>query len=145
LVGVLGVLPSRPVVADVILGALLERHRLGLGEGRGGILRPSGFDRVQSLIKQLPLLASPVARLGERPSVERAHAHFSRQRLSCLAGVPIEPVSEDPGLRDLRLAVTGDLEVKPAAVAVHAGRFRLGNLKRRQLSAWHNTRSRTHI
>jgi hypothetical protein len=71
---------------------MLQRHRLSLGEGGGGVLGLPGLDRVQSLVERLPPLPSPLARLGGRPGSRRAQAHFASQRLPCLAGVPIEPV-----------------------------------------------------
>ena len=81
--------------------------------------------------------AGPLAGFSERPRAfeapvapDRAQPHFTRQRLPCLAGAPLEPVSEDPGLR----TATRDLEIQAAAVTIHSGRLCLGNLKGRELS-----------
>jgi hypothetical protein len=96
IVGVLRVLPAGAVIADVVLGALLEQHGLRLGERCGRFLRLPGRDGVEPLVEQLALLAGPLARLGERPGVDGAEPHFARQRLPCLAGVPVEAIPEDP-------------------------------------------------
>ena len=57
IVGVLRVLPAGAVIADVVLGALLEQHGLRLGERCGRFLRLPGRDGVEPLVEQLALLA----------------------------------------------------------------------------------------
>jgi hypothetical protein len=68
------------------------------------------------------MFAGALARFGQIDGVQWPHAHPSRSA--------VEHKAEHPVL----CAVIGDAEIKSAAVAVHAGRFRLVHLERRELA-----------
>src|SRR5438067_3785345 len=113
---VLRVAPAGTMRPDVIGGSLFEGDRLCALKNS---LRPGGLaclDRIDALRAQPPTVCGLQARLLKTNRVERSEPH--------LAGFAGKHVAVAPTFR--RRAVNcadRDLEVEPAPICVHAGRF----------------------
>src|SRR6266699_2997220 len=96
--------PSGAVSRDVAFGALIERHRFGA-------LSISCFDRVFSLLAQLPALGSSVPGFSEANGTERTETH-----VTFFSGH--SRVAENPAFRTA-VAVSGsDLKIETAAIRI---------------------------
>src|SRR5262245_1110362 len=105
LLAVLGVAPFARVYGEVVLGALPERHLLGVlgpGDERGGL---AGLDRVEAAGQLLMAIVPQLSRQCERDRASTAEAHVA------LAAIPL--ILEDPAS-----AAVGHLEVKVATIGV---------------------------
>ena len=113
------VAPARPVGLDVGFGALIERHRLRRIEPRLHALRAPRLDRVYSFVPKFPGVQR--LRAGFREAIER---EWSQAHLPRASG---DHVAVNPGS-----AVVAHLQIKPAAIGIHAGLLRPFDLKCRK-------------
>src|SRR5262249_41669708 len=121
LLDVLAVAPSSAVILDVAIRTLLERHRLGSIEPRQRTSGTSGLNWVYTFMPQPACVERLRAGLCEAVERERAEPHLPR--------ASVEHVAIHP-----RCPALGDLEIKPAAVGIHAGQLRPRHLERCQSS-----------
>src|SRR5215813_7476028 len=107
LLAVLGVAPFARVYGEVVLGALPERHLLGLLGPGGEHGTVAGLDRVEAAGQLLVAIVPELSRQCERDRASAAQAHVP------LAAVPL--ILEDPAP-----AAVGNLQVKVATIGVAA-------------------------
>src|SRR5215471_5812901 len=115
LAGVLCTAPASTMRLDVGIGALLERHRFSRVEPSLRARGVTTINRIDALMTKLAGLPCLLARLRQTVDYERPETH--------LAHTAIERKLVNP-----RSAALRDLQIEPAAIAVHAGRLRPARL-----------------
>src|SRR6516164_2531509 len=107
LLAVLGVAPLARVDGEIILGALPERHLLGLLDPGGEHSAVAGLDRVEAAGELHVAVVPQLSRQRERDRASAAQAHIA------LAAMTL--ILEDP-----TPAAVGNLQVEVAAIGVAA-------------------------
>src|SRR6516162_3116383 len=105
LLAVLGVAPLARVDGEIILGALPERHLLGLLDPGGEHSAVAGLDRVEAAGELYVAIVPQLSRQRERDRASAAQAHVA------LAAMTL--ILEDPAF-----AAVGNLQVEVAAIGV---------------------------
>src|SRR5262245_33534745 len=107
LLAVFGVAPFARVYGEVVLGALPERHLLGLLGPGGEHGAVAGLDRVKAAGQFLMAIVPQLSRQSERDRASAAQAHVA------LAAMTL--ILEDPAL-----TAVGNLQVEVATIGVAA-------------------------
>src|SRR5215510_14553917 len=107
LLAVLGIAPFARVYGEVVLGALPERHLLGLLGPGGEHGAVAGLDRVEAAGELSMAIVPQLSRQCERDRASAAQAHVP------LAAMTL--ILEDPAL-----AAVGNLQIEVAAIGVAA-------------------------
>src|SRR5262249_24334558 len=111
LLAMLRIAPSSFVARNVRIGALLERHCLGVCCSQRSYACAFAFDGIDSTEPQLARLSRLLPRCCKAQGVAGTDSH--------VAQAPIAGVAEDP----LVGAALGNAQIKPPAVCAQAGTF----------------------
>src|SRR5262245_25933960 len=107
LLAVFGVAPFARVYGEVVLGALPERHLLGLLGRGGGHGAVAGLDRAKAAGRFLRAIAPKLSGQRERDRASAAQAHVALTAMTLI-------------LEDPTSAAVGNLQVKVATIGVAA-------------------------
>ena len=120
----LDVSPPRLFRCNERVSTLIEGHNAGGFERSVGMVGPSSFDRINSLIPQLSALEGLLPCVSEADRVGRAQPHLPLF-LPTILVLLSNSVAKHPTLIDGAVVRGLDLEIEAAAVGIHSRVLRI--------------------